>query len=90
MKIRLPTILLSLILLAHPVSAGSIAPDKQKHIDVVAGMNLAMEAMGVKKNQRATQSSALSLSEKKYTTTTSTMPHMVILVILLPILAVWQ
>ena len=32
-------------------SAG-IAPDKQKHIGVAAGANLAMEAMGVKKTTR--------------------------------------
>lgn len=46
MKIRLPTLLLALLLLTTPCYAGGIAPDKQKHISVAAGMNLAMEAMG--------------------------------------------
>ncbi len=49
MKIRLPTLLLSLLLLTTPCYAGGIAPDKQKHIGVAAGLNLAMEEMGVKK-----------------------------------------
>ena len=42
MKIRLPTILLALLLLTTPCYAGGIAPDKQKHIGVAAGMNLAV------------------------------------------------
>lgn len=49
MKIRLPTIALALLLLTTPCYAGGIAPDKQKHIGVAAGLNLAMEEMGVKK-----------------------------------------
>ena len=54
MKIRLPTLFLALLLLTTPCYAGGIAPDKQKHIGVAAGMNLAMEAMGVKKSTRYT------------------------------------
>jgi hypothetical protein len=54
MKIRLPTLLLALLLLTSPCYAGGIAPDKQKHIGVAAGMNLAMETMGVKKSTRYT------------------------------------
>lgn len=54
MKIRLPTILLAILLLTTPCYAGGIAPDKQKHIGVAAGMNLAMEAMGVKKSTHYT------------------------------------
>ena len=44
MKIRLPTLLLTLLLLTTPCYAGGIALDKQKHIGVGAGINLAMEA----------------------------------------------
>ena len=43
------TLIIALLLLTTPCYAGGIAPDKQKHIGVAAGMNLAMEAMGVKK-----------------------------------------
>ena len=49
MKIRLPTLLLVLLLLTTPVSAGGIAPDKQKHIGVGAALNLGLQAAGVKK-----------------------------------------
>jgi hypothetical protein len=66
MKIRLPTLLLALLLLTTPCSAGGIAPDKQKHIGVAAGMNLAMEAMGVKKSTRYTILGTIFIGKEIY------------------------
>jgi hypothetical protein len=66
MKIRLPTLLLVLLLLTTPCYAGGIAPDKQKHIGVAAGMNLAMEAMGVKKSTRYTILGTIFIGKEIY------------------------
>jgi hypothetical protein len=66
MKIRLPTIALALLLLAHPVSAGSIAPDKQKHIGVGAALNLGLQAAGVKKETAWCIAGAVFIGKELY------------------------
>jgi len=66
MKIRLPTILLVLLLLTTPVSAGSIAPDKQKHIGVGAALNLGLQAAGVKKETAWCIAGAVFIGKELY------------------------
>ena len=66
MKIRLPTILLVLLLLTTPVSAGGIAPDKQKHIGVGAALNLGLQAAGVKKETAWCIAGAVFIGKELY------------------------
>jgi hypothetical protein len=66
MKIRLPTLLLSLLLLTTPCSAGSIAPDKQKHIGVGAALNLGLQAAGVKKETAWCIAGAVFIGKELY------------------------
>ena len=65
-KIRLPTLLLALLLLTTPCYAGGIAPDKQKHIAVSAGLNLFMKEMGVKDATRYTILGAVFIGKEIY------------------------
>jgi len=53
-RMALSAIVMTYILLIAPTFcfAGGIPQDKQKHIGAAAGMNLALEAMGVKKATR--------------------------------------
>lgn len=66
MKIRLPTILLALLLLTTPCYAGGIAPDKQKHIGVGAGLNLFMKEIGVKDATRYTILGTIFIGKEIY------------------------
>ena len=66
MKIRLPTLLLVLLLLTTPVSAGSIAPDKQKHIGAGVALNLGLQAAGVKKETAWCIAGAVFIGKELY------------------------
>ena len=66
MKIRLPTLLLVLLLLTTPVSAGGIAPDKQKHIGVGAALNFGLQAAGVKKETAWCIAGAVFIGKELY------------------------
>jgi hypothetical protein len=66
MKIRLPTLLLALLLLATPCYAGGIAPDKQKHIGVGAALNLGLQAAGVKKETAWCIAGAVFIGKELY------------------------
>ena len=66
MKIRLPTLLLTLLLLVTPCYAGGIAPDKQKHIGVGAALNLGLQAAGVKKETAWCIAGAVFIGKELY------------------------
>ena len=66
MKIRLPTLLLTLLLLTTPCYAGGIAPDKQKHIGVGAALNLGLQAAGVKKETAWCIAGAVFIGKELY------------------------
>jgi len=66
MKIRLPTLILSLLLLTTPCYAGGIAPDKQKHIGVGAALNLGLQAAGVKKETAWCIAGAVFIGKELY------------------------
>ena len=66
MKIRLQTLLLSLLLLTTPCYAGGIAPDKQKHIGVGAALNLGLQAAGVKKETAWCIAGAVFIGKELY------------------------
>lgn len=54
MKKKLIAAVMAALFAAPSFCYAGIPEDKQKHIGVAAGMNLAMEAMGVKKSTRYT------------------------------------
>lgn len=57
---------LGISLFSTPCFANGIAPDKQKHIGVAAGLNLAMKEAGVKKETRWTILGGLFVAKEVY------------------------